>query len=74
MPKQSEKELTAQQIADRWGISKRTVIRMIHQGEFPNARQLANLGPRAPFVVPLSDVEALEKEKRQAVIGSVQGT
>ncbi len=55
-------ELTALQVSERLGITRRHVVRLIGAGSFPSARR-AWPGAKGPWVMKLRDVEAYEKEK-----------
>jgi hypothetical protein len=50
---------TVAQTAQHFGVHVRTIARWIEEGRFPNAFQ-AFEGLRAPYLIPLSDIEALE--------------
>jgi len=62
-------DLTAQHIADRWGVSVDSVARLISTGTFPGAH-LGNVmlkrGPHNPILIPLSDVIAYEAARHAA--------
>lgn len=54
--------LTSSQVAEEFGVDTRTVARWIKRGLLPNAEK-AYEGLRAPYLIPVADVEALRKEK-----------
>ncbi len=56
--------LRATAIAHRLQVDRRTVLRWIKNGQFPNARRISPL-PGSPYVVPLNDIEAFEKRRQQ---------
>jgi len=56
--------LTAVQVAKRFGIHRNTVLYWIHAGYLPHARRRGP-GPTSAYLVPLSDVEALERKLRE---------
>lgn len=56
--------MSVSQIADRLGVSRWTVRRMIEAGEFPNSFRLT-LAPRSPWRVPVEDVERVEQEREK---------
>lgn len=64
--KQTLDLLDAAGLAERLQVSRRTALRLLAAGEFPNARQVGR-GPRAPFVVPLADVIAYERRKSKPI-------
>jgi len=51
--------------AKRFGVSSRTIARWIEKGYFPNAFKINPHADNAPFLIPLYDIEALER-KREA--------
>ena len=55
-------ELTALQVAERLGMTRRNVIYLIDAGAFPSARR-AWPGSKGPWVIKLRDVQAYEKQK-----------
>lgn len=56
--------LTASQVAEEFGVDTRTISRWIERGLLPNAEK-AYKGLRAPYLIPVSDVDALKKEREQ---------
>jgi transcriptional regulator with XRE-family HTH domain len=58
-----EKHLTTTQVAQEFGVDMRTVSRWIREGQLPNAFK-AYEGLRAPYLIPLSDVLALQATKQ----------
>ena len=62
---QPEPELTVKQVAKLLGITPNAVLGLIGRGHFPNAHaDRERLGPRAPFYIPQSEVDA-ELVRRQ---------
>jgi excisionase family DNA binding protein len=59
----AEKMLTVPEVAERLGVSERTIRHWIGQGHFPGARRS---GPnrRSPFIIPVADIEAFEAQHR----------
>jgi len=56
------KMLKTKDVADRLGISQRTVQRMINRGSFPNAKKLdPNL--KSIYLIPEKDFETLFKKQ-----------
>ena len=55
--------LTVPEVAERLGVSERTIRHWIGQGHFPGARRS---GPnrRSPFIIPVADIEAFEAQHR----------
>ena len=58
----NEELKSVQEVAEIFGVTTRTVTNWIKDGVFPNAFK-AYTGLRAPYLIPVSDIEA-EKEKR----------
>ena len=56
--------LTTAQVAERFGVHRNTVLLWIHSGYLPNARRRGP-GPTSTYLVPLSDIEALERKLRE---------
>lgn len=54
------KLLNVTQVADRLGCSRSQIKKMIGLGKFPNAVKTGDYD-RAPYMIPLSDVEAYAK-------------
>jgi excisionase family DNA binding protein len=54
--------LTTSQVAKQYNVDLRTVSRWIRSGLFPNAVK-AHEGLRAPYLIPLADVEAFQRPK-----------
>jgi predicted site-specific integrase-resolvase len=54
--------LTSSQVAEQFGVDTRTVSRWIARGKFPNAEK-AHEGLRAPYLIPISDVQALKESQ-----------
>jgi hypothetical protein len=52
--------LTTNQVAQKYNVEVRTVSRWIRAGLFPNAVK-AYEGLRAPYLIPLADVEAFQR-------------
>jgi excisionase family DNA binding protein len=52
-------DLSPQQAAERLGVSRSLVYRLIDQGEFPNAYQVSNR-----LRIPRADVDALRRRNR----------
>ena len=65
MPRQEkQQELTAKQVAELLGVTKRAVQFMIKRGVFPNAYQLPG-GTRTAFLIPASDLDAYLAAREQ---------
>jgi len=58
----NEELKTVAEVAEIFNVTTRTVTNWIRSGVFPNAFQ-AYSGLRAPYLIPVSDVEALKKEQ-----------
>lgn len=58
---ETEKVLSVVQVAEKFSVDRRTILRWVDAGQFPNVRK-AGPFPRSPFVIPESDVEALKKK------------
>jgi len=69
MPTQQPHPLSAAQVAERLGVTRRTVARLYLRGEFPNAYRLGD-HPTAPLAIPEKDVIAYEKKLAQAPSGA----
>ena len=54
--------VTTAQVAEEFGVDMRTVSRWVREGRLPNAFK-AYEGLRAPYLIPVSDVEAIRKEE-----------
>lgn len=55
-------DLTIKDVAERLGVSRRTVNRMINRGQLPNAHKRNPFASRrAEWYIPESDVIAVEK-------------
>jgi excisionase family DNA binding protein len=52
-------DLSPKQAAERLGVSRSLVYRLVEQGEFPNAYQVSNR-----LRIPRADVDALRERKR----------
>jgi excisionase family DNA binding protein len=52
-------DLSPRQAAERLGVSRSLVYRLVEQGEFPNAYQVSNR-----LRIPRADVDALRERKR----------
>lgn len=52
-------DLSPKQAAEKLGVSRSLVYRLVEQGEFPNAYQVSNR-----LRIPGADVEALRERKR----------
>jgi excisionase family DNA binding protein len=52
-------DLSPQQAAEKLGVSRSLVYRLVEQGEFPNAYQVSNR-----LRIPCADVDALRKRNR----------
>lgn len=60
-----EKLLSVSEVAERLGVTPRTVVRWIRDKvAFPNAYQKNPRLKTSPFVIPLEDVEELEDQRR----------
>jgi len=57
--------LSTSQIAERLGVTRRTVNRLVERGEFPNARKLGG-GRNSAYLIPEPDVLAYEKKLASA--------
>jgi excisionase family DNA binding protein len=47
---------TVQSVAQELGVTYRTIINLIHKGEFPNAFKIGD-GRTMPWLIPAKDVE-----------------
>jgi excisionase family DNA binding protein len=52
-------DLSPKQAAEKLGVSRSLVYRLVEQGEFPNAYQVSNR-----LRIPRADVDALRERKR----------
>jgi excisionase family DNA binding protein len=52
-------DLSRQRAAEKLGVSRSLVYRLVEQGEFPNAYQVSNR-----LLIPRADVDALRERKR----------
>jgi transcriptional regulator with XRE-family HTH domain len=60
-----EKQLSVSEVAERLGVTPRTVVRWIRDKvAFPNAYQKNPHLKTSPFVIPLEDVKELEDQRR----------
>jgi len=60
------KEFTATQVAERFGVDVGTVYLWLKAGLFPNAYRKAPI-PRSPYIIPESDVLSFEKRRHESV-------
>lgn len=61
------KEYTLQEVADRFRVSRMTIIRWCRAGHFPNARKKNPFAAyNSPTLIPSSDVEKFEKSYEKA--------
>jgi len=56
--------LTAAQAAERLGVSARTIHRWAADGFFPSAFKLNPAIKNSPLVLPITDIEAFERMRR----------
>ena len=61
----SEKLLTSQEVADRWGVHKATVLRLFHSGELPGV-PISRGKERITVRFRPSAVEAWERKREKA--------
>ncbi|MFQ5614747.1 MAG: helix-turn-helix transcriptional regulator [Anaerolineae bacterium] len=61
----SDKVLTSAQAAARLGVTPRTIQRWVAAGVFPNAFKLDPGFIKSPFIIPVEDVEAFERKRRE---------
>lgn len=64
--KSVEDFVSVAEVAKRFNVTTRTVVRWIADGELPGAFQVNPNVRNSPFLVPLASVEALEKRKQGA--------
>jgi hypothetical protein len=55
--------LSAAQVAKRFKVTARTVVRWIDEGKLPGAFQVNPDAPNTPFLIPVASVEAYEKTR-----------
>jgi excisionase family DNA binding protein len=60
------KLLTSKQVAERVGVTSRTIHYWIKQGVFPNAFKINPDGQTSPYCIPETDVEKFEEKRRQS--------
>ncbi len=63
MSDKKQEELTITEAGVRLGVSARTVRRWCEAGSFPNCYKLNPTNPRSRYRIPLSDIEAFEKQR-----------
>jgi len=63
----ADKFLTAEEVAERLGVTDRTVRNMVLRGSFPNAFKLDPTTPRSSWRIPEADVIRLEQMRRGQV-------
>jgi len=59
--------LTTKEVADRLGVTPRTVQVWIRQGRFPNAYKLNPDGRTSPYRIPEGDVASFEERRTNQV-------
>lgn len=69
MSEPESRMLSATEAAERLGVTPRTILRWIKDGEFPGARQKRPI-PRSPYQIPESDVVAFEERRDSATRAS----
>jgi excisionase family DNA binding protein len=57
---------TAKEVADRLGVTSRTIHGWIAQGVFPNAYKLNPHSLTSPYRIPEEDIVALEEKRRES--------
>lgn len=57
----SDRDMTAQEVAWELGVSERTVWRMCHRDDFPNAY---TVGKRAQWRIPRADLDLYKRMNR----------
>ncbi len=57
----NEQLMTVKEVAEKLGVSYRTIIRLIHAQKFPGAYQLGS-GKTMPWVIPVDSFVAYKKE------------
>lgn len=59
-----KKYLRTREVAERLGVTRKTVWNMIQRGSFPSARKI-DPGAKSVFVISESDVVAVEKKNEK---------
>jgi len=60
-------QLTTKQVAQRLGVSKRTVNNLVNRGRFPGAYKLDPDSVNSPWLIPTKEVEAFEDRRKRNV-------
>lgn len=64
--KTQSETLTVKDLMERYNVVRKTVIRWIEAGEFPNAYRVSPL-PGSPYRIPDEDVKAFESRRKLLV-------
>jgi predicted site-specific integrase-resolvase len=59
--------MSASKVAQRLGVSPRTIARWVTMGLFPNAYKLNPEGEKSAYVIPESDIIAFEEKRRSSI-------
>ena len=60
----SRNQLTTKQVAQRLGVSKRTVINLLERGRFPSAYKVDPESKNSPWIIPTKEVDAFEHRRK----------
>ena len=61
------KILTTRKVADRLGVTPRSVQKWIRQGKFPGAYKLDPDGATSPYRIPENDVVSFEERRTHQI-------
>ncbi len=62
--------LTAAEVAKRFNVTSRTVVRWIEDGSLPGATKINPSVPNSPFLIPVDSVAALTKSLKGSTVST----
>ena len=65
--------LNTSQVAERLGVTERTITRWVIDNYFPGAFKLNPNAEKSAYVIPVSDVEAFEAKRNSRGVGDSNG-
>ncbi|MCB0173885.1 MAG: helix-turn-helix domain-containing protein [Anaerolineae bacterium] len=64
--------LKTAEVAERFGVDPRTILRWVKSGYFPGSKKLNPMARNSPLLIPEQSVQAFEEKQTEVVSEMVQ--